>query len=382
MAPKFARKRPASALCTVPVPCSTVSTAPAPDSTASEEAKKRQEKIVPWNKGTKMAKSDMQHLFIPKQDYNLFLAVAIYFAGPKYAMAMWLTMATSRRISEALRLHGCDAYLEGGPHHDSPHILFQKREKEKQFPGAGKLGGQNVVARLSADACATLKSVMENNVERKLLPALAPFQESHPQVFEDFYPMNADTFKWPTDGSHVFPAASKKSKKPWMARQSVSLALARTLEVMFRLTNKRRWNQTFKGSHVTVHGATRHTSAALLLATPQEGCAVPSEHVIMEIQQRHDIKTFRRHYCHAQDDEISQALEHASIPVAFQDEAPAIETNEQAEAAAAAPPVPAASASSHAPIAKAKSRNAWRQKKRSEAKKAWKASVAPEHQQD
>ena len=161
MAPKFARKRPASALCTVPVPCSTVSTAPAPDSTASEEAKKRQEKIVPWNKGTKMAKSDMQHLFIPKQDYNLFLAVAIYFAGPKYAMAMWLTMATSRRISEALRLHGCDAYLEGGPHHDSPHILFQKREKEKQFPGAGKLGGQNVVARLSADACATLKSVME-----------------------------------------------------------------------------------------------------------------------------------------------------------------------------------------------------------------------------
>ena len=100
MAPKIARKRPAAALS---VPLFTVQESTVP---SGNKAKKK-----PWNKGAKLGKSDLQHLFIPRDDYALFLAVAIYFAGPKYAMALWLTMATSRRISETLRLHGDDAYL-------------------------------------------------------------------------------------------------------------------------------------------------------------------------------------------------------------------------------------------------------------------------------
>ena len=203
-------------------------------------------------------------------------------------------------------------FLEGGTHHDSPHILFKKRPEEEQYPGAGKLRGKYVVARLAPDARATLEQVMNSNLERALLPALKPFEMSHPQVFQDKYPMAAGAFKWPNGSGYIFPAATKKAKKPWMARQSVSLALARTLEGMYSLTGKRRWNQTFKGSHVTVHGATRHTSAALLLAAPKQGIVGPTEHVILEIQQRHDVGTFRRHYCHAQEEEITRALDHIS----------------------------------------------------------------------
>ena len=214
---------------------------------------------------------------------------------------------------------------------------------------------------------------MKQGIDRKVLPALEPFQKSHPKVFEDIYPMARETFKWPDDGGYVFPAATKKSKKPWMARQSVSLALGRILEVMYSLTNKRRWNQSFKGSHVTVHGATRHTAAALLLSKPTEGTAVPTEHVIMEIQQRHDISTFRRHYCHAQEDEVSKALEHASVPISFHEGMAAPETASSSAPVAANPgPVPAPVHSPTAPVAK--SRNAWRQKKRREGKQAWKAA--------
>ena len=387
MPPKIGRKRPAAALSTVPGPLS---------KSTVQELTVPVEKKPPWNKGTKLGKSDLQHLFIPRDDYALFLAVAIWFAGPKYAMAMWLTMATSRRISETLRLHGEDAYLKGGQYHDSPHVLFQKRAEEKKYRGAGKLGGDHVVARLSPDACTTLEQVMERTIERKLLPPLEPFQTSHPEVFNDTYPMTTEAFKWPNDGKYVFPAATRKSKKPWMARQSVSLALARTLDVMYRLTQKRRWNNKFKGSHVTVHGATRHTAAALLLSKPKEGSAVPTEHVILEIQQRHDIRTFRRHYCHAQEDEVSAALAHASVPILFHEDMAAPEPAspsttvanplpEASSSALAAKPV----ASSGAPAAKpvgnssapaAKSRNAWRQKKRREGKQAWKASQNSEAQ--
>ena len=390
-AAKQAKKRPAAAMLrpaspTVPlstVQQSTVQQSPVQQSTVHSAATGTEEKKkVPWNKGQKMSKSDMQHLFIPREDYELFLAVALYFAGPKYVMAFWLTMVTSRRISETLRLHGEDVFLEGGPHHDSPHILFKKRPEEEQYPGAGKLRGEYVVARLAPDACTTLEKVMTSNLERTLLPVLKPFEVSHPQVFQDKYPMATDTFKWPNGSGYIFPAATKKAKKPWMARQSVSLALSRTLEVMYSLTGKRRWNHTFKGSHVTVHGATRHTAAALLLAAPKEGTAAPTEHVILEIQQRHDVGTFRRHYCHAQEEEIKQALGHASVPVSFHAEAaghqnpPAgePETNLAPQPAANAP-LPAAGSTVHCP---AISRNAWRKQKRKEGKKAWKASQAQE----
>lgn len=260
----------------------------------------------------------MQHLFIPKEDYASLLAGAMHFAWPKYAMALWLTMVTSRRTPETLRLHGEDAYLDGGFHHDSRHILFQKQETKEKFKGAGKLGGKHVVARLSPEACANLKNVQCSTVEWKILPALGAFPKKKlAQVIEDMNLLTSEIFKLPCDGDNVFHCATKKAKQPWMARQSVSLAVGRILQAMYRPTGKRRWNKDFGGSHVTVHGATRHTASALLLAPPDHGKKVPSEHVIMEIQQRHDIKTFRRHYCHAQDDEITEALEHVSVPVSF-----------------------------------------------------------------
>ena len=138
-AAKQAQKRPAAAMSRSASPTVPLSPVHVPSPTVTDspvEIKK-----VPWNKGQKMSKSDTQHLFIPREDYELFLAVALYFAGPKYVMAFWLTMVTSRRISETLRLHGEDVFLEGGTHHDSPHILFKKRPEEEQYPGVRKLRG-------------------------------------------------------------------------------------------------------------------------------------------------------------------------------------------------------------------------------------------------
>ena len=56
----------------------------------------------PWNKGLHQTKTCKQHLFIPRDQIALFLA------GPKYACVLWLTLVTSRRISETLLLRGTD----------------------------------------------------------------------------------------------------------------------------------------------------------------------------------------------------------------------------------------------------------------------------------
>ena len=87
-------------------------------------------------------------------------------------------------------------------------------------------------------------------------------------------------------------------------------------EVMFRLTGARRWNPTkkFRGQRVTLHGATRHTSASLLLFNKVCPQAAPSEHVVMEIQQRSDARVFRRHYCHAEEQQVKAALKYGSPP--------------------------------------------------------------------
>ena len=39
----------------------------------------------PWNKGLHQTKTRKQHVFIPRDQIALFLAVALYWAGPKYA---------------------------------------------------------------------------------------------------------------------------------------------------------------------------------------------------------------------------------------------------------------------------------------------------------
>ena len=105
-----------------------------------------------------------------------------------------------------------------------------------------------------------------------------------------------------------------------MARQSVSDAVTRIRDVMWALTHQRRWNPSnqYRGSRVTVHGATRHTSSALLLFNKDKpSMQRPTETTILEVQQRADARTWRKHYCHAHDDEVKEALEFGSAPSPF-----------------------------------------------------------------
>ena len=64
-------------------------------------------------------------------------------------------------------------------------------------------------------------------------------------IFEDVQPLTTKPFHWPANGSYLFPAETKKAQQPWMARQSVSLAVSRIRNVMFALIGRRRWNQEF-----------------------------------------------------------------------------------------------------------------------------------------
>lgn len=66
-----------------------------------------------------------------------------------------------------------------------------------------------------------------------------------------------------------------------------------------------------------MHGATRHTSAALLLFRKDALSKPPSESVIMEIQQRSDPKVFRQHYFHCDESELKDALAFGSIQSPF-----------------------------------------------------------------
>ena len=105
-----------------------------------------------------------------------------------------------------------------------------------------------------------------------------------------------------------------------MARQSVSDAVTRIRDVMWALTHQRRWipSNQYRGSRVTVHGATRHTSSALLLFNKDKpSMQRPAETTILEVQQRADARTWQKHYCHAHDDEVKEALEFGSAPSPF-----------------------------------------------------------------
>ena len=131
---------------------------------------------VPWNKGVKTKKADRQHLHVPREDVPVFLAACVFFAGPVYAAVIWLTMVTSRRISEALQLKGSDIFLEGGPNHDYPHIYFAVKEDYKDVPGMGKLAGA-AVARLTPEAVKEIHQFAAAGLEWKVMPALEPHKD-------------------------------------------------------------------------------------------------------------------------------------------------------------------------------------------------------------
>ena len=174
-----------------------------------------------------------------------------------------------------------------------------------------------------------LTRMKNEGLERQCLPALEPYRKTHPKVFQNkrgggLTALRQETFApdWES-ADHVFPSKTKKPGcRPTMARQTVWAALHRVRQVMYELTNhERRWNPTVRcqGNRVTVHGATRHTSAALLLFNSDKllQSAKPSQQVIMELQQRSDTRVFFKHYFHPHEEEIQQGLEYGAAPSPF-----------------------------------------------------------------
>ena len=287
---------------------------------------KPKRRATAWNKGRKHSKTNKQHVFVPREQLQFFFAVALFFAGPAYCAVLWIALVTSRRIGETLLLKGTDVRLRGGEDHDAPHILFERGEGDQ---GNGKLPEERVVARLSQEAVDGLTRMKTEGLERQCLPALEPSRKTHPKVFQNkrgggLTALRQETFApdWESE-DHVFPSKTKKPGcRPTMARQTVWAALHRVRQVMYELTNhERRWNPTVRcqGNRVTVHGATRHTSAALLLFNSDKllQSAKPSQQVIMELQQRSDTRVFFKHYFHPHEEEIQQGLEYGAAPSPF-----------------------------------------------------------------
>ena len=259
-------------------------------------------------------------MYVPRDQLELFFAVALYWAGPKYASVLRLTLVTSRRISETLLLRGTDIRLQGGEYHDAGHILYQRRPEDEALGGDGKLGAKKVVARVCSEAIAGIEEMCSAGLEHEMRSVLEPFKVVVPRLFE-MKPMNKQRFQIdPSWEDFVFSTASKKKHtRPNMSRQSVSKALKVIRTVMFAITGHRRYNPNakFQGNRVTVHGATRHTSASLLLSNKGSQETQPSEHVILEIQQRTDPRVFWKHYFHPAEEQVKAALEYGAAPNLF-----------------------------------------------------------------
>ena len=59
------------------------------------------------------------------------------------------------------------------------------------------------------------------------------------------------------------------------------------------------------------------TMATLLLSNKHSDEKGPSEHVILEIQQRSDARVFWKHYYHAEEEQVEAALEYGAAPSLF-----------------------------------------------------------------
>ena len=129
---------------------------------------------------------------------------------PKYACVLWLTLVTSRHISEPLLLRGTDIRVQGGEAHDAGHILFQRRPQDDNLGGSGKLGSEKVVARLPKDAIAAIQQLCTDGLEYELRPVLEPFKVAAPLIFQ-MKPLNKGRFQLDTESDDfVFATASKK----------------------------------------------------------------------------------------------------------------------------------------------------------------------------
>ncbi len=343
----------------------------------TKQTKRQPTETTAWNAGKKTKRSDRQHLFIPREEVELFLAVTLCFASPVAAVLLWVTITTSRRISEALRLRACDFHFSGGPHCDKPYVWFGERSGEEELPGLGKLGADEIVAKLSLESIPVARTVLQTGVLWEVLPCLEPYRQSHPEVFAKYKPFSRDSFG-PVKGTDLLFPALKKSDTPWMTRQTAWNAVQRARTVMFDLTGHRRYNPDtkFNGMHVTVHGATRHTSAALLLYNPNPERKPPAEATILDVQQRSDVKTFRKHYWHTHNADVEQALSFAWVEPPFSPRpAPPVPIiDEPASSSGGSSPAPSTPTLTTTP--KSPSRNSWRKQKRKAGKLAWEATAA------
>jgi len=301
-------------------------------------------------------------------------------------------MVSNRRISEAPRLRGTDINLDGGLHHDKPYIWLGRRTSntsQEDFAGLGKLGADEVLSRISDEAVETIRALAAIGITWDALPPLPPYTESHAAVFEELQPFNKRAFHPKLDDKLWFPSL-KKSQLPWMTRQTVWNAIHRMWEARLKLTRRRRYNpdSRFNGAHVTVHGATRHTAAGLLMFSPKSAELKPTEETILDIQQRSDARTFRKHYHHVHDKDVESALKFSWEPPPFPThpvggETDAIQRTADADGIKAergASPSSGLPRDQQALPAEAPerpsdpgfpSRNAWRRKKRRDAHAAW-----------
>ena len=284
----------------------------------------------PWNTGRSMTRSDRQWLHVPRQDMELFYGVLLFWSGPIYAFSVWLTLCTSRRASEILRLRASDIFTAGGPHHDKPYVLLQKRAADTGKPGMGKLGSAEVAARISQEAVHTIQSVQKNGLERAQTQAVAKYAQKIIDLNLQKKSCTAPAkSEWPRQTDSMLFPSFRSSRTGWMTRQSVWNAIKKTREIMYALTGKKRYQPAAQFSHVTLHGATRHSSAALFLEKPSSSTQErPSVECILEIQNRQDRKTFEKHYFHLGQQEMDDAVAYASVPNPFstQDKASLIKT--------------------------------------------------------
>lgn len=200
-----------------------------------QKPKKRKDmKQVAWNKGRRMQKTDRQHLYVRREDIQLWFAILLYCGGPVYAFAIWVALVSSRRISEALTLRRQSILLNGGSHDDKPHLLFEQEPTDTKKRGTGKLGSQYVAARLSEDAVCTLRAVERDGLKHQMKTCLEQYK-NHPAL-ANTKPLSTKTYSLPAGPKdRLFPAA-RVGQHDTLSRQAVR-RLVETVVVLNALSN-------------------------------------------------------------------------------------------------------------------------------------------------
>ena len=181
-----------------------------------------------------MQKTDRQHLYVRRDEIQLWFANLLYCGGPIYAFAIWVALVSSRGISEALTLRRENILLDGGSHDDMPHLLFEKEPINPKKRGIGKLGSQYVAARLSEDAVCTLRAVERDGLKHEMKTCLEQYK-NHPAL-ANTKPLSSKTYALPAGPKdRLFPAA-RLGQHDTLSRQAVQ-RLVETVVILIGLSN-------------------------------------------------------------------------------------------------------------------------------------------------